>query len=599
MKTRTLLHHLLKAKKINSSNKAVKFKNKNTWVSLSWPELYNQFEVVASGLKDLGLNAGDKVAILVQTRLEWELIDIASLSCSAITVPIYQTYGPEDIIHILNDSGSKVLFCENREQFNKWLQIRDQCPTVKRVVIIDCDDDYKEDFLRWNELVESGKIFLLKNKNHFSNSCKSLSLNDVATIIYTSGTTGTPKGVVLTHKQIMSELTDLFSVFEVNEKDCTLTFLPFAHVVGRVEMWGHIYKGYTLAYAENIEKIKKNLLEVRPTLIIAVPRIFEKIYNGIQSQIEVNSKKEKIFNWALAVGHSISQKKIQRRAIPIHLIAQQKIAKKLVFDKILEKLGGRLRFAISGGAPLSEQVSDFFHAMGLLVLEGYGLSETTAAICINNPLEYNFGSVGKPLGDVKIKIAEDGEILVKSAKVMKEYYNLPEETSLCFTDGYFHTGDIGEFTREGFLRITDRKKDLIKTSGGKYVAPQKLENLIKLSPLISNVLIHGDEKKYIVALLTLDEEAIKKWALSENISFNNYYSLIKTERTKSLIRDVIADVNSQLSSHESIKTFDILEKDFSIENGELTPSLKVKRKFCDQVYRDRIERLYGTDRSSL
>ncbi len=598
MNSKSLPLYLLETKKLPSQLKAVKYKTPRSWKSISWKDHFELCQNLGAGLISLNLKPNDKVGILSQTRFEWELIDMGALGCSGVTVPIYQSYRPEELEYIVNDSQIKILFCEDSSQLDKWNKIKANCPSVKSVILIDgeADDSYTTS---WSDLLSKGEDYLTENPNIFSDSCRKVSLKQIATVIYTSGTTGNPKGVVLTHKQIMSELTDLFAEIEVNEKDCTLTFLPFAHIVGRVEMWGHIYKKYTLGYAESIDKIKKNLITIKPTIMIAVPRIFEKIYNGILSQIETNSSKEKVFNWAISVGKQISQKKMNKEPVPLPLIIQFKLAEKLVFNKISEKLGGRLRFAISGGAPLSKQIGEFFHAAGLLLLEGYGLSETTAAICVNTPLSYCFGTVGKPMGDVDIKIAADGEILVKSDKVMVEYYNNPEATKEVFTDGYFHTGDIGEFTDKGFIKITDRKKDLIKTAGGKYVAPQKLENLLKLNPYISNILIHGDQKKYIVALITVDPESIKLYALNNEISYSDYPSLLKSDSIKNLIRETVAEVNSQLASFETVKNFTVLENDFTVENGELTPSLKVKRKLCDKRYAQQINDLYGTDRSSL
>jgi long-chain acyl-CoA synthetase len=577
---------------------AIKYKKNNIWTSLGWEDHLLICESVAHALVLCGVSKGEKVGILSQTRPEWEFIDIGTMGCGAITIPIYPSFRPEELEYIINDSELKVLFCENIDQYKKWQLIKKNCPSVKKIILIDIPDSVNG-FEGWDQFLKSSEKSLEENPKFFLNSCKNIKAGDIATIIYTSGTTGNPKGVVLTHKQIMSEVEDLFSVIEVNQKDTTLTFLPYAHVVGRIEMLGHLYKGYTLAYAESIEKIKKNLTEIKPTLLIAVPRIFEKIYNGILSQIETQSRKEKVFNWALNVGKKISSYKIKNEAPPLSLLLQLQVAKKLVFNKISENLGGQIRFAISGGAPLSKEIAEFFHATGLLILEGYGLTETSAAICVNSPLHYKFGTVGKPLGDVKIKIAEDGEILVSSKKVMKEYFNKVDETQSVFTNGYFHTGDIGEFTDDGFLKITDRKKDLIKTAGGKYVAPQKLESLVKASPFISNVLIHGDQKKYVVALLTLDEINVKEYAISKGISFNDFSTLTKNEKVRELVREIIAEVNSELSSFETIKNFDILEKDFCIEDGELTPSLKVKRKFCDLKYGDLIQKLYGMDRTSM
>ena len=322
-----------------------------------------------------------------------------------------------------------------------------------------------------------------------------------------------------------------------------------------------------------------------------MPRIFEKIYNGIVSQVETNLIKKKIFNWSVDRGREISQQKLKNKSISLVHLFQYKVAQRLVFNTIKQKMGGKLRFAMSGGAPLAKEIAEFFHSAGLLICEGYGLTETTAAVTVNSPLHYKFGSVGKPIGDVKIKFAEDKEILIQSQKVMKEYYNNPKATDEVFKDGYFCTGDIGHLTEDGFLCITDRKKDLIKTAGGKYIAPQKLENLLKINPYISNVLIHGDQRKYVVALITLDSENVLQFARNQNIP-GDIAELSQHSAVRQLIREAVAEVNAQLPSFETIKNFDILPHDFTIESGELTPSLKVKRKICDQKYRDILDSLF-------
>jgi long-chain acyl-CoA synthetase len=338
-----------------------------------------------------------------------------------------------------------------------------------------------------------------------------------------------------------------------------------------------VHTGYALAFAESIDKLKNNLKEIEPTFIIAVPRIFEKIYAGVLAQVEQSPTKRRVFETALAIGTRFSKIEEKNKNPGLILSIENQIAKKLVFNSVLKAMGGRMRFAVSGGAPLNPEVAKFFHSMGLLICEGYGLTETTAGVCFNSPFEYKFGSVGKPLADVDIKIAENGEILVKSKKVMKEYYLDEAATREAFVDGYFRTGDIGHLDKDGFLFITDRLKDLIKTDGGKYVAPQRLENLLKTSPIISNVLIHGDQKKYIVALLTLNPP---------------YNTNPNDPATYELVKNVVAEVNTNLASFESIKKFIILPKDFTVETGELTPSLKVKRRFCDIKFKNEIDSLY-------
>lgn len=590
---KTICHYLLEANKRDSSLEAVKFKKQRKWQSLSWQELCLSVESVAASLKSLGVEKGHRVVILSNTRYEWMVADMAVLSSGAVTVPIYQSSRAEEVEYILNDSEPTVVILENALQVKKWQSLSKIPQTVQKVVCIDPYTELPDEYLSWEEFLDEGSDTLTNNKNYLADIISERTLDETASIIYTSGTTGNPKGVVLTHTQIVSEVTEAFDLFDIGTKDASLTFLPYAHVLGRIEAWGSIYTGFTLAFAESIERIRLNLVEVKPTMMVAVPRIFEKLYVAIVTQVEANPVKHKLFNWAMRVGRLVSRAQAHKKSIPIHILLQYQLAKKLVFNTFSEKMGGRLRFAISGGAPLEKEIAEFFHAAGLLLLEGYGLTETTAAICVNTPLHYKFGTVGKPIGDVDIKIADDGEILVKSNKVMKEYYKNPEETQKVFIDGYFATGDIGEFTSEGFLKITDRKKDLIKTAGGKYVAPQKLENLLKLNRLISNVLIHGDKKKFIVALVALDEQETLAYAKENDISYQSFASLTQNPKIRDEVKKAISQVNSELSSYETVKNFAILDKDFTIEDGELTPSLKVKRKYCDEKYRDKIEALYG------
>jgi long-chain acyl-CoA synthetase len=362
--------------------------------------------------------------------------------------------------------------------------------------------------------------------------------------------------------------------------------------MGRIENWGHVFIGFQMAYAENIEKIRTYLIEVRPTILVAVPRIFEKVYSGIYAQLGNSVLRTKIFQQALAIGRKVSQCKLDRKPVPLKLFLSYQVAQKLVLNKVREAFGGRLRFAVSGGAPISSDIAMFFHSCGILILEGYGLTETTAAVAANTPFNYRFGSVGRPIGDVQIKIAEDGEILVKSKKVMREYLNDPEGTAMAFTNGWFHTGDIGELMPTGDLRITDRKKDLIKTAGGKYISPQRIENLLKENSFVSHALIHGDQKKYVVALITLDPGFLKNFAEEKGLVFKDLSELSQHPQVLQTVRLGVAEINSRLANFETIKRFSVLPDDFTVQGGELTPSLKVKRKILDQKFRKQIDALY-------
>jgi long-chain acyl-CoA synthetase len=579
MKAYTILDHLLQRKEEHPQTRALQFKDGAQWLQYSWEEYFRLIETVGAALADVGVQPGDSVAIAAETRLEWSTADFGIMGLGGVTVPIYPNNLEDDVQFILNDSSCKVLIIEDSEQLEKWTKIKARCPSVKSVVLIETNDSpLPTGVVSWTTFLQNGRQKLKAEPNLFVDTAKTRTRQDIATILYTSGTTGRPKGVVLTHEQIMSEIEDIFSLVVVNENDLSLSFLPYSHVLGRVEAWGHVYRGYVLAFAESIDRLKANLKEVRPTFMIAVPRIFEKIYGGILAQVENNQLKRKIFEKALRVGKEVSEAIQAKKPLGVRLTFEYALAKKMVFNNVLKALGGRMRFAVSGGAPLSADIAKFFHGLGLLICEGYGLTETTAAIAFNSPLAYKFGSVGRPLADVKVKFADDGEILVSSKKVMKEYFNNPKATAEVFADGYFKTGDIGHLDSEGFLFITDRKKDLIKTAGGKYVAPQRLENLLKTSPHIANVLIHGDQKKYIVALVTVSP------------SLQGQYNAPETQK---LIQEAVAEANSSLASFESIKKFAILPGEFTVETGELTPSLKVKRKFCDTKFKKQIDELYS------
>lgn len=596
---RTIVQSLLEARTRSSETKAARFVKNGRWQSITWQEYFSQTAKLGMALIELGVEPGDRVAVLSNTRLEWAISDMAILGIGGVTVPIYQSSIPSEIEFILNNSGAKVLILENQALLEKWKSIAEKTPDVKWIISCEVTNSGDDRLIQWGRAFEIGERKLNEESDAFIRQCEDRKSSELATIVYTSGTTGVPKGVQLTHEQIMSEIEDVFKVLDVSDKDASLTFLPFAHILGRVEHWGHVHIGWMMGYAESIDRIKNGLLEIKPTFLVAVPRIFEKVYNGIVSKAEAQKTKKKIFHWALKVGLQVSDAKSSKRSIPLPLLVEYQLARKLVFDKLIEGLGGRLRFAFSGGAPLSKEIARFFHAANIYLLEGYGLTETTAGIFVNSLYDYRFGTVGKPIGDTHVKIADDGEILVKSKKVMVGYYKNDSATrEVLSEDGWFATGDIGELTPDGFLRITDRKKDLIKTAGGKFVAPQKLENLLKLNKYVSNVLIHGDKRKYVVALVTLNFEEVNRLAAENGITTRDHAQLIKQNVVKEVIRQAVADVNAQLASYESIKAFEILPEDFTIDSGELTPSLKVRRKFCDKKYSSVIDRLYGADAAS-
>jgi long-chain acyl-CoA synthetase len=574
--------------------KATIFKKDNQWKSRNWPEYYKDIENLGAGFISLGLKAKDRVAVMANTRYEWSVADYAVMGAHGVVVSIYQNNTPADVEYILNNSEARILVLENDALLKVWHQIEDKCPKIEKIILFDSRKPLDDEmFLTWDLLEKKGKDYLKKHPKAFEDLCGSMKNTEMATLLYTSGTTGMPKGVVITHEQIISEVSEAFTIFDVEDTDISLSFLPYAHVLGRVESWGHAYIGFTMAYAESLEKMRSNLIDIRPTFLISVPRIFEKIYSAIGSQVDASPLKKKLFTWAVGVGRKITELKVTHQTIPLELLATYKLAQKLVLGKVGAAFGGRLRFAVSGGAPLSQEISSFFHASGVLILEGYGLTETTAAVAVNTPFNYKFGSVGRPIGDVQFKIAEDGEILIRSNKVMKEYYKNPEATAEVIKDGWFYTGDIGVLLQGGDLKITDRKKDLIKTAGGKYVAPQKLEGLLKLNPLVTQALICGDQKKYIVALVTVDPILLQAQAKERSESFSTWTDLVQRPWVQDMIRDHIAETNADLASYESVKRFLILPTEFTVESGDLTPSLKLKRKILTLKYQNEIESLYN------
>ncbi len=591
--TTPLGHSLLTFKK-RTAAKAVMFKQDDHWISKTWPEYYTDIEAFGAGLLALGVKPKERVAIMANTRYEWSVADHAAMGVHSVVISVYQNNTSSDVEYILKNSESRVLILENEALLRVWNEVQPKCPSVEFVVLMEAPKNQTSpNVFSWAQIREKGREILKQNPTAFEDLCRSQKMSDTATLLYTSGTTGLPKGVVITHTQIISEISEAFPIFGVDDTDISLTFLPYAHILGRIEHWAHAYMGYTMAFAESVEKVRANLADIEPTFLISVPRIFEKVYAAISTQIDASPVKKKLFTWAMGVGRRITELKLTHQTIPLELLAAYELAQRLVLNKIKFAFGRRLRFAISGGAPLASDISSFFHAAGVLILEGYGLTETTAAITVNTPFNYKFGSVGRAIGDVELKIAEDGEILVRSHKVMKEYYKNPEATAEVMTDGWFHTGDIGQILQGGDLKITDRKKDLIKTAGGKYVAPQKIEGLLKLSPMVTQALIAGDQKKYIVALLTVDPIYLQALAKERGESFTDWKELVSRPWVQDIVRDHIAETNADLASYESIKRFLILPMEFTVESGELTPSLKVKRKVLTQRYQKEIDSLYN------
>ncbi len=566
-----------------------RFKKDKLWRSLTWSQVISRVKVLSEALKKADVSHGDRVAILSQTRYEWTLVDLAILSLGAVTVPIYQSNTAEEVEYILSNSEARFIFVENSTQLEKLLEIRSRLPHLKIIVVFE-GQIMGEGVLSLEEFEKSGQ----KDGSDFETRIRQIGTEDLATLVYTSGTTGPPKGVMLSHGNLLGENIAIKAVFPHNAGNEALLFLPLAHILARVVQFFQLTEGFTHSYAESVEKLIDNLGEVRPHFMVCVPRIFEKVYQNMLANVEnASSLKKGIFRWAKEVGkeHSLC---VQKRQVPsASLKLRYSLAHKLVFSKLHKKLGGRIQFFISGGAPLSREIAEFFHGAGLLILEGYGLTETTAAINGNSENAMAFGTVGRPLIGVEEKIASDGEILVRGPMVSKGYWKRPEETAEVFTkDGWFHTGDIGEFDENGLLKITDRKKDIIITAGGKNIAPQNIENMIKTDPLISQVVVHGDRRKFLSALITLEPTELKRRATRLGLADQSLAALSKAPEIESEVKRILEEKNRHLAKYETIKKFAIIEKDFSVEGGELTPSLKVKRKVVNERYKDILDSFY-------
>jgi len=567
----------------------------NKYQGISYAEFKEQTDNFAFGLAALGITKDDKVAIIAENRPEWVYSDMAILGLGAVDVPIYPSLTAESIEFILNNSESKGVIVSTKFQLNKIMKIKHNCRYLKFIVVLNEKDGATgEKFLyTFSEVQEMGKHMKATDPNHFSQKMKAVKENDLCTIIYTSGTTGEPKGVMLTHKNILSNVSSALENYPIDDKDIFLSFLPLCHIFERM---GGYYSGFSagaqIYFAESIESVAQNMLEAHPTLMTSVPRLFERIYSKIIKNVESQpEKKQKIFYWAIEIGKEYAKAKKAGR-IPITLSIKHKVADKLVFTKLREKTGGKLRFFISGGAALSRHLGEFFEAVGLLIVEGYGLTESSPCITANRVDDYKFGTVGKALPGVEVKIASDGEILAKGPNIMPGYFKNKKETDEVLHDGWLHTGDIGVFDAEGFLMITDRKKHLFKTSTGKYIAPTPIENLFLSSKYIDQFVLIGDRRMFLSALIVPDLEAIKEYADSHKIKYSNVEELMSMKEIYELIDKDMSQFQKKLANFERIRKFKLLTKPFSIETGEITPSMKVKRKFVEDEYSHLIEEMY-------
>jgi long-chain acyl-CoA synthetase len=565
---------------------------------MTWRQAGARVNAIAAGLLSLGLHREERVGILCNTRVEWLICDLGILAAGGATTTVYPSSTPEDCAFILADSDTRYAFVEDASQVDKLRAHKSEMPKLAKLVLIDGAPDAKDGdwVISLADLESKGAELLAKDPQAVDDVVNGIEGKHLATLIYTSGTTGKPKGVRLLH-ECWAYAADAIDAIKLwGPGDVQYLWLPMSHSFGKVLMGGHIASGSVTAVDGRIPKIVENLGVVRPTIVAAVPRNFEKVYNKILEGVKAGSPlKQRIFHWAIGVGKEVSRVR-HGGGVPTGLLEiQYRIADKLVFEKVKERFGGRIRYFISGSAPLSREIAEFFHACGILILEGYGLTESSAASFVNRPSKFAFGSVGMPMPGTDLKLdPTDGEILMKSPGIMQGYHNLPEATAEALTqDGWLRTGDIGEVDSKGFLRITDRKKDLIKTSGGKYIAPQSIEGKLKATcPFISQVIVHGDRRNFVTALVTLDEEATMKWAKEKGVNGDGYTAVVQSPAVKEMLTPYFEQVNKTLAKYESVKKFEVLPKDLTVESGEMTPSLKVKRKVVEKKYATLLDKMY-------
>lgn len=570
---------------------------------MTYSEYFDVVRSTSLGLLSIGVDVDKKVSILGNTRKEWHFCDLGTLLARAVTIPIYHTYTSEEIHYIFNHSDSEVFIVENDEQFEKVLEVQDDLTKLSHIVYFDefsqtninkLKDGVK--LLSYEELKDLGKKKSQEDPDFFKKNILDAKDSEIASIIYTSGTTGEPKGAVITQRAFTSMCSNVKETIGnlFNNQDRTLTWLPLSHVFGRCESMFAIVFGWEMVFSRGVDNLINDLAIAKPTLLMAVPRIFEKIYAKIMDQINEGSfVKKSIFKWArkqLEIYHS----KLDQDLSPsTEEIIKSKLAYKLVFSKVYEKFGGRVRFFVSGGAPISTEIIKFLKNANLVIIEGYGLTETVAPCVLNPPQKQIAGTVGIPLGDVEIGLADDGEILIKTEAMLKEYYKNEEATNDAIKDGWFYTGDIGEFNPEGYLKITDRKKDIIITSGGKNVAPQKIENMLKIQKYISQSVIVGDRQKYLTVLIGIDKETFEPILGDLGLGPECEVKDIAThDKVRKMIKDNIASVNRDLASFETIKKFHIIPEEFTVDNGFITPSLKVRKKNVIKAYDAEIQAMY-------
>ena len=567
----------------------------DAWASVTWREAGNRVSGIAAGLIALGIEPEQRVAIASSTRYEWILADLAIMSAGAATTTVYPSTVADDVAYILSDSESRVVFAEDEHQIAKLQARRAELPALTRVITFDgASDDEDGWVISLDDLEQRGAKLLAEQPQAVEQRVAATAAEDLATLVYTSGTTGRPKGVRVRHAAWTYEGAAVAAIKILSGDDVQFLWLPLAHSFGKVLLTAQLAIGFPTAVDGRVDKIIDNLATVRPTFMGAAPRIFEKVHARITMMAAADGgAKQKIFDRAFTVGREVARRRLAGEKVPPHLAAQHKVFDRLVFAKIRDRFGGRLRFFISGAAALNSDIAEWFYAAGILILEGYGLTETSAGTCVNRPENFKLGTVGLPLPGTEVAVASDGELLVKGPGVMDAYHNLGGTTEESLKDGWFRTGDIGEIDADGFVRVTDRKKDLFKTSGGKYVAPQIIEGQFKaVCPYVSQFVVHGSDRNFCSAIVTLDPEAIEGWARQNGLGDKTYAEIMSSQAAERLVQGYIDELNSRLNRWETIKKFILLDRDLSVEDGEVTPNMKVKRKVVEDHYRDQLDALY-------
>ncbi|MBE0712723.1 MAG: long-chain fatty acid--CoA ligase [Candidatus Aminicenantes bacterium] len=587
----TLGRLFLNACRIHRKPNRMMVKKDGAWRPIATDEFETTVRRLSLGFQALGLKPGDRVALLSENRPEWVMADFAALTAGGVTVPIYASLLPDQVRYIVDDSAAKIVVCSDRDLLRKVEAVRSSLPSVEHVVLL--EGEAPEGTLAFADVLDRGKRLDETSPGAFERSAEAALPGDLASIIYTSGTTGLPKGVMLSHANFVSNIDSLRAVIDFRADDTILSFLPLSHVLERTATFLFVHSGSAIAYAESIEAVAANMVEVRPTIVVSVPRLFEKIYARVMDQILAGSRlKRAIFVWALATGKKYAARVIAHEPVPKHLALKRGLAEKLVYSKITSKTGGRMRFFVCGGAPLSKDIAEFFYAMGLIVLPGYGLTETSPVLAANTLNDYRFDTVGKTVPGVELRIAADGEILARGPNVMMGYYKNETDTREVMKGGWLYTGDIGRFDADGFLTITDRKKDIIVTSGGKNIAPQPIESLIQSSPYIANAVVVGSTRRFISALIVPDFDKLESRARAQGVPFKDRAELCRRTELIDFLLDEVSRVTPDLAPYERVKKIAVLDRDFDIGAGEVTPTLKVKRNIVEQKYADLIEALY-------